>query len=225
MPYQDRMSFLFVQDAPLRKETMNLVNTVTSLHIPQKTLALALKLFHIVKQNIRIEPDDVVLNSACISMACKISEIRMPLMKILQFASKILSIEVEEDLHPLYFDSIQKTEIDICLLVDFDFMMPDPYECLETVCQRKDLPTSYRRVAWIILNDITLLPVSATVPVHEIVYTCIFIQYLAEQSEKRTEIVEDRAAGLEFINWMREPDISVDQLILLSHAIISFYNL
>lgn len=172
-----------------------LVRICRMLYLPQKTVATALFIFFSAKKDIRIEPDDVVLQSACVNMACRVCETHRPTDKIFEYASYQHALGGSPELRTMYIESINRTELDICVVLDFDFEMPDFYGKLESVCREMGLPPSYSRRCWVFLNDILMRPVSIFFTVQEIVLGCMLVEFVAAKKREGASLGEAPEAG------------------------------
>ncbi|ELA42837.1 uncharacterized protein VICG_00152 [Vittaforma corneae ATCC 50505] len=163
-----------------------------ALHLPQKTLAISNHIFFAAKAESKIEPDDVVLISSVINLACKICETLRPLEKIMHLASKHYSIEIDQSIMELYTTSINKTEIELSVVLDFNFEISEIYTRLERLCKEKQFDSVFSRRCWIMLNDIMQTPLSIYFTIDELLTCTIFTNYVASElkNEKTMDDVE-----------------------------------
>lgn len=217
----NRMDLDRIVEENHRKEIQMLIQLAKMVHLPQKTVGIALQLYHISKRDLRIEPDDVVLHCACLNLACKISDLRFAISKIFTAAIEQLDMDVDGNIVSLYIDSIHKTEADICLIIDFDFNMADVYETLERICEEHLLPARYRKVCWILLNDSLQIRIIIDIPVEKLIYACIFIQFISEKDDKNYK--DDITLAKDYIEWLNITNITADELIDIGHRVMSLY--
>ena len=205
-----------------KEEVEDVMKICKLLHLPQKTLSISLHNFFASKAEIHIEPDDIVLSSACISLACKMCETIRPIDKILQYAANHYNLEIEQEFKPLYIDCIHKTEMDICTILDFD--IPDFYVKLEAICKEKNLESVESKRSWIILNDILATPLSIYFTVSEIVYSSILITHIARNSKHdKFEIPNDEII-LNFISHFQLEESHSAALEFISLEILEIYE-
>ncbi|KAI4291258.1 hypothetical protein PAPHI01_0532 [Pancytospora philotis] len=173
-----------LSDTILAEEVAGLVRICRLLHLPQKTVAVVLHVFFMTKHTIDIEPDDAVLHSACISIACKVCETHRPCDRILDCAALLYAVEMTPELRPMYANCIAHTELSVCYALDFDFGLPDFYGLLKRVCRENSLPTDYSRRCWVMLNDILATPVSVFFSVEEITLGAICAEWVSAAAHK-----------------------------------------
>jgi len=114
-------------------ESSRVLTICRLLHIPQRTASYILQLLICSKCKLALEPDDVVLYAACIDLACKIMEIQRHSEKVLRYVGLYLKIDIETGAIPQYLRCMYKTEIDVCLAIDFDFTTFDYYDYLSSI--------------------------------------------------------------------------------------------
>lgn len=209
-----------------------LAKTAKMLHLPQKTLATALHAFFVAKSAIKIEPDDIVLQCACICLACRMCETHRPAEHILDCASHQHAVEIPAELKAMYMECISKTEVDVCITLDFELEAPDFYGHLESICKSHGLDTNYSRRCWIFLNDILMRPVSVFFTVPEIVYSCLLTEYVArkyndgngEESMEEGQIADNRHIIQAFADWLNIEAADACVLEFILSEILSIYE-
>ncbi|KAI5170505.1 hypothetical protein PAEPH01_1491 [Pancytospora epiphaga] len=180
MPIEDiKEAYSKLRDETCRDDTQKLIVVSRMLFIPQRTISTALFCLFTAKRHLRIEPDDIVLHTACISLACKLCGTHRTVERILGFASFQYAIVINGALTEMYYDCINKTEVDICEAIEFDFEVPDYYKELNEMCQKKKLAGSYNKRGWLMINDVVCTPLCAFFTVTEIVLAVLLVQYLA----------------------------------------------
>lgn len=207
----------------LEEEVETLVRICMMLRLPQKTVATALFNFFSAKKDIQLEPDDIVLHSACINMACRMCETHRPAEKIFEYASYQYALESTQELRAMYIACISKTELDVCVVLDFDFEIPDFYGTLESACRELGLSSNYSRRCWVFLNDLLMTPISVFFPVQEIVFGCLLVEFAATRAREgmnSRKTPEDRVSGKNttslFMEQIRAADVhgGLDCLVL-----------
>ena len=199
------------------------------LHLPQKILGVSIHNFYHAKAQIQIEPDDIVLLSACIDLACRTSEVVRPLEKILGLVACHYALDVPDDIVPMYIECIDKTEVDICLCLDFDFNFPDFYGRLETLCKENVLNMSYSRRCWIMISDILTAPVSLFFSVDDVVIGCIFVEFVANQvrlnrKDKRNAAAVDEDVVRSFSEFLNMPERNAEEYLFISAELLRIYH-
>lgn len=159
------------------KDASILLSICRTLYLPQRTLAISLHIYFVAKSESKLEPDDVVLMSSAIDLACKICETQRPIEKILHLAGKNYNIEIEHEIVDLYIVSINKTEIEMAAILDFNFEITEIYNKLERMCKENQFDSLLRKRCWITLNDIMSIPSSIRYSINEIITCTIFINY------------------------------------------------
>lgn len=160
-----------------QEDVLAIASICKTLVLPQKTLAVTQHLFFATKAESRIEPDDVVLISSAVSLACKTSETLRPIEKIVQAVAKIYLLDIDEKLLPMYVEAIANTEIEIAVIVDFDFEITEIYTKLEKLCKETHLDSTSSKRCWIMLNDIMRIPLSIYFTIDELLTGVLFINY------------------------------------------------
>lgn len=161
--------------------------TCRMLFLPQKTLAISCYNFFAVKAESKIEPDDIVLITASIDLACRVCETSRSTEKILKIVSNFYSVEIEAEILSLYIREIYATEVDVMVILDFNLEISEIYNKLERICKEKRLDTVMSRRCWIVLNDIMRTPLPLYYTIDEILATSIFINLLALEKEQSEE--------------------------------------
>lgn len=191
-----------------KDEISALIKVCKLLRLPQKTIAAATFLYFQGKRYLQIEPDNIVLGAACINLATRILETFRQIEKILQYCATVYNIEVDPEIIPMYIECINKTELDICIIIDFDFELPNFYEFLEYVCKDSHLDIESKRRSWIILNDILTTPIGMFFTVQEIVYSCLCLSYTIKNIRSKDFLPSNKSL---FERIME--DLKIDEII------------
>lgn len=170
----------------------SLIHISKELVLPQKTLSVAFHLLYVSKDELGIEPDDIILFTAIVNLSTKISETSRPLEIIFKTVCNCFRIDVPDSIKSNYYDSIAKTEIDICIIIDFNFEMSELYTKLEMACKKHKFDQSFSKRAWIFLNDIMSTPLSAFFTTNEIITAALFLSYTLSYSSKSKEIISNK---------------------------------
>jgi len=181
----------------LPTEDLRTIATVCKiLCLPQKTLATSQYIFLAAKAECRIEPDDIVLISSAVSLACKVSETLRPVDKILQVVARLYSTDVDHQLLPLYTEAITHTEIEMSVIIDFNFEITEIYTRLEKLCKEMHLDTSSSKRCWIMLNDMMQTPLPIYFTSDELLTCLLFINHLYTEPKGDTTLKDAEAYRL-----------------------------
>lgn len=161
-----------------------------TLRVPQRTLSVSYHNFFAAKAECQIEPDDIILVSAAVNLACRVCETARPVEKILRLAGEAYSIEVDQITRPLYIDSVSKTEMDIAFALDFNFEISEVYSRLEDVCKKGRFDILFSKRCWVLLSDIMLTPLSIYFTREEMILASVFVNYLASLTESEKNVSE-----------------------------------
>lgn len=175
--------YRIMKNRVLQRDTIAVSKICKNLRLPQRTLSVSCYNFFAAKSECRIEPDDIILVSASVNLACRVCETARPVEKILQLAGEEYSIEVDQTTRQLYLDSVNKTEIDISYILDFDFGISEIYSRLEAICKKGRFDSLFSKRCWILLNDIMLTPLSIYFTSGEMVLASVFLNHLASLPE------------------------------------------
>lgn len=198
-------------------------NVCKALSLPQKTLAVSNYIFFAAKAESKIEPDDVVLVSSVVSLACKACETLRPLEKILQLVSKQYSVEISQSIAELYVTSINKTEIELSTVLDFNFEVSEIYAKLEKLCKEKRFDSIFSRRCWIVLNDIMSTPLSIYFTVDELLTCAIFVNHAANEI-KDGKIMSDAEMYEAFAEKYGFATVSFDCIRFMSGELLELYS-
>jgi len=197
------------------------------MYVPQRTIATALFCLFAAKRHIRIEPDDIVLHAACIGIACKICDTHRPTEKILECSACQYAVDTSNGLGEMYLCCINKTEVDVCVAIGFDFEIPDFYGKLKEVCRGRGLQLHYSRRCWAMLNDVLATPLCAFFTVTKVVLAVLMLEYAATAAPLEAGEVEP-SGGLaaSFMGFMElSPEqVSAETLEFICSEICSFYE-
>lgn len=194
-----------------------------TLRLPQRTLSVSCYNFFAAKSECRIEPDDIILVSASVSLACRVCETLRPVEKILQLAGEAYSIEVDLATRQLYLDSVNKTEIDISYILDFDFGISEIYSGLEAVCKKKRFDSLFSKRCWILLNDIMLTPLSIFFTSREMILASVFLNYLASSPEATKQDSGGSSLFMLFSSTLGFEGSSFPAAEFISNEILDYY--
>lgn len=150
------------------------------LCLPQKTISISFYLFYAAKDKIPIEPDDIVLIASCINLSCKMCETHRRLEVIFEAACRYYSVVTEKSIIDQYFDCIGKTEIEISLILDFDYRMSEIYIKLSAICSATEENVEFITKSWIVLNDLMITPLCIYFTIPELLSAALFMTYLFE---------------------------------------------
>ncbi|KAI5150467.1 hypothetical protein ENBRE01_1511, partial [Enteropsectra breve] len=157
------------------------------LFLPQKTHAAIQYLYFASKFGLNVEPDDIVLFTSCIDLACKVGNVFRGTEKILAVVADYCEMKIDETILELYYNCINKTLVDICTLLDFNLELPDFYTTLENACKSCDAPTITKKRCWVFLNDVLTLPISLFVHEKEMAAAVLIMENMIADSNEDDE--------------------------------------
>lgn len=149
------------------------------LKLPQKTISISHYNYFIVKEECQIEPDDPIMFSASIDLACKICETSRCINKILECSANSCRMEIDATLTNKYIEEIYNCEVDIAAVLDFNSEIAEIYNRLQQLCKQEKFDQIFSKRCWIYLNDIMLTPIPMYFTVLEIISSAIFLAFLA----------------------------------------------
>ncbi|KAM0681553.1 hypothetical protein GINT2_000066 [Glugoides intestinalis] len=191
LPNESLYLYKKLQKQICQKDILIISNICKTLCLPQKTLSISYYNFFAAKAECKIEPDDVVLVTSAIDLACKLCETIRSVEKILKLTAGMYAIEIEKDLVSMYVNSINITEVEISIVLDFNFGIADIYTKLEKICKERKLDSIISRRCWIFLNDIMETPLSLYYTIEEILSCTIFINFVIEEAKKSDELNDE----------------------------------
>jgi len=160
-----------------RDDVRIIIGICKELCLPQKTLSFSCFSFFAAKEEIRIEPDDVILVTAAINLACRACETGRSVEKILHMAAREYSIEIDSNTIEMYLKSVNRTEMDISMGIDFNFQVTEIYSELERFCKQQKLDPIISKKCWILLNDIMATPLCVFFMPLEMICSVVFLSY------------------------------------------------
>lgn len=194
------------------------------LAIPQKTLSVAYYLLYVAKAELMLEPDDIVLISAIINLSSKICETYRASSIVFKHVTSYYEMPIEDSMKKLYNDAIAKTEIDICVLIDFDFEMADLYNRLQHVCKINKFDQFFSKKAWVFLNDIMTTPISAFFNIPEIITSALFLSFIVEFLVKSNAKLSNKEIFSLFVDKYSPECNSFVVIDYISNEMLSMYD-
>lgn len=219
-------SFIYfekLQHALSPEDILPLTTVCKTLCLPQKVLAVSQYIFLAAKAECRIEPDDIVLISSAVSLACKISETLRPVDKILHVVAALYSTEVDQQLQSMYIEAITRTEIEMCVIIDFNFEITDIYTRLEKLCKEMHLDMSSKKRCWIMLNDMMQTPLPIYFTIDELLICLLFINYGYTELKGDTA-VKDEEAYKAFIQKSMLAPVAYKCVKFICSQLLDLYN-
>lgn len=213
-----------IQPYVCQKDTRIISSICKALYLPQKTLAISYYNFFAAKAECKIEPDDVVLVTSSIDLACKICETIRPVEKILKLTADMYAIEIGKDLVEMYIHSINITEVEISIVLDFNFGIADIYAKLEKICKEKKLDSAISRRCWVFLNDIMTTPLSLYYTIEEILSCTIFITFVIAEAKKCADVNDEEIYSI-FIKAYGFTNLTFECLSSLCTEVLNIYSL
>lgn len=168
--------------ASAQQDILILTRLCKFLSLPQKTLSFTWYLYYAVKEDeYFLEPDDVTLFASILNLASKACETQRSSEKILEFTSKIFSTELDSEISKLYKTAIDKTQVDICEVIDYRFDMIEIYSKLQLFCLNFQLDHLSSKRSWILLNDVISTPLCIYFTIEEIIANVFFIIFVSSE--------------------------------------------
>lgn len=207
-------------------EILSLSSICKLLRLPQKTIATALYMFYAAKHSLLLEPDDLILYAACVSLSCRTCETHRPVEKILSLSALSCSVEVSPDTRPLYIDCVNKTEVSVCVCLDFELEPPDYYGLLHRLCRENSLSTEYSRHGWVFINDILTSPLIIFFTVPEVVLGGLLLEYSVrtEREDEPGMIATDEQLAREFLRFMGIADTNEQAVLYVALELMRRYE-
>lgn len=197
-----------------------------AIRLPQKTLSLSFYLFFAAKMdNNFIEPDDLTLMTSVIDLACKTCETPRSPDKILDLIANSLTIELFPELTKMYKDAINKTELDICKIIDFRFEITEIYQKLQLMCTTYKIDPISSRRCWIVLNDIMKTPMCIYFTIEEILAAATFTIFVAKEYTRQNLIISNEELYYNFCKEYEIKNISLECMKFMYNQIMIMYRL
>ena len=221
------------------EEPQAVVSICHMLHMPQSVVVVALYIFYTAKYSITLEPDDIVLHGAVISLACRIAENPRSTKHILSAAASIHNISLDSDLAEMYISSIEKTQMDLCICLDFDLEAPDFYTELDRCYAGRKAHTkcfagaegdsdgllSLRR-SRVFLNVVffTALPIFFTAT--ELAMGCLFLEHAAQSDRFKAPNTpaDDSWLGDIFMGDEWDESIEPSAVLFIANELMQLYE-
>lgn len=183
------------------KEDLSIIQkTCRALLLKQKVMSFAFYLYYAAKDTLRIEPDDPILLTAVINLACKAFESIRPLDKIFEHICKNYDIQLNQDIFDRYLRETSICEVDICEGIDFNFNMVKIYQNLETRCKLYKLDSLFSKKCWVMLNDTLRTPISIYFTEEEIIDAIFFLNFFIQESSKSNTTMTNSEVYSSFTN-------------------------
>lgn len=211
-----------LQESIISEDIFAIGHICKALFLPQRSSSISYYLFFAEKAECKIEPDDIVLVSSVISLACKLCETYRPLEKILKTTADYYAVSLDAGILELYSTSINKTEIELSIILDFNFEISEIYTHLENCCKEKQVDSVFSRRCWIMLNDIMTTPLPIYFTIDELLASLFFINFLASELKNKMELSEQMMYDV-FIEKYGYASVPFDYLEFICGKVLDNY--
>jgi hypothetical protein len=201
------------------KDVEDIVDICKALGIPQKSIYSTVEIYYKYAVSTQCRENMMSLAPACVMLVGKITNTLRSLHKILHACHEHYELGDGECVFEENYRNAIATELRICIEIDFDFRVNDPYGCLEKLCRDCCIDKDRAQTIWAILNDTAHLPLILAFCARTIVISCMFVACMIDgcKAERTYDLAafRDRHKNIEF---------STSDVLFVSNEIISLYE-